>query len=136
VDAARAAERRAWILAIAYVMLILAVSSIPGSILRVPVFRLSDKLAHAAEYAGLGLLLSAAYRKTLSPDRLRWFAPCVIATGFAIGAADELYQNTVPGRAVEFLDWVGDAVGVLLGLWLSNIFNRRKASRAGSARAA
>lgn len=134
--AARAAERRAWILAIAYVVLIFAVSSIPGSVLRVPVFRLSDKLAHAAEYTGLGLLLTAAYRRMLAPDRLRWLAPCVIATGFAVGAADELYQNTVPGRAVEFLDWVGDAVGVLVGFWLSSIFNRRKARRIGSATAA
>ncbi len=135
-DAARAAKRRAWILAIAYVALIFAVSSIPGSILRVPQFRLSDKVAHAVEYAVLGFLLASAYRRALAPDRLRWLGPYVVATGLAIGVADEFYQLTVPGRATEFLDWVGDAVGVLVGLWISNVLYRRKASRTGPAETA
>jgi VanZ family protein len=38
--------------------------------------------------------------------------------GLAVGVLDEFYQLSVPGRAVEFLDWVSDTVGVVIGAGL------------------
>ena len=69
--AAAAARRRAWVLTIGYIAVIFAVSSIPGAILRVPQFRLSDKVAHIAEYTVLGFLLAGAIRRVLRPHRMR-----------------------------------------------------------------
>jgi VanZ family protein len=64
------------------------------------------KIAHAAEFALLGLLLARA----VHDDR----------TAFALGAAyavsDEVHQHFVPGRVGAWYDVVVDAVGVALGV--------------------
>ena len=122
-------RRRAWILTIAYVAVIFTVSSIHGSIYLVPPFRLSDKLAHIAEYSGLGFLLTAAYFATLGSSRPRLVPTLAIGTGLIIGGLDELYQFTVPGRSVEFFDWLGDAVGIVLGNRLWSLLHRRRMER-------
>jgi VanZ family protein len=105
----------AWVPAIAYTGLIFGVSSISGMSPPIPSFALSDKLAHVVEFAGLGLFLTVAFRGSL-PERRRARTPIfVIAIGLAVGALDEAYQLSVPGRAVEFFDWVGDGIGVVIG---------------------
>jgi hypothetical protein len=105
----------AWVPAVAWTFLIFCVSSIPGLAPVILRFKFADKLAHACEYAGLGVFLTVAYRGSLSHGRLRFASLLAIATGLCIGVSDELYQFTVPGRAVEFLDWLADASGVVLG---------------------
>ena len=114
----------AWVPAIAYTALIFGVSSISGLSPPVPVFKMFDKLAHVVEFAGLGLFLSFAFRRSLSTRRRAMTPLFVIAVGFAVGALDEFYQITVPGRAVELLDWIGDAVGVVLGSGLGALHER------------
>ena len=115
---------RAWVPAIAYTGLIFGVSSISGLSPRVPTFRFLDKVAHVIEFAGLALFLTVGFRGSLAESR-RGTAPFfVIAVGLAVGALDELYQLSVPGRAVEFLDWVGDAVGVLIGAAIGALHRR------------
>lgn len=119
---------RVWIPAIVYTGLIFGVSSISAVKPRVGSFRLFDKMAHAVEFTGLGLFLTMAFRGSLAEAR-RFLTPFfVIAIGFAVGVLDEIYQLTVPGRAVEFLDWVGDAVGILIGTGLG-AFHARLVSR-------
>jgi len=116
----------AWIPAIVYVALIFAVSSIPGSIHgRIP-FRLFDKAAHLGEFAGLGLFLMLAFRGTLPKADLRHILMLVLIVGLAIGVLDELYQNLIPGRAVEFLDWVADTIGVAVGSTIAMIHYKRR----------
>ena len=106
----------AWVPAAAWTVLIFCVSSIPGLAPIVFKFRFFDKLAHATEYLGLGVFLTVAYRGSLSRNaRLGLVSLLAVATGLAIAVADEMYQLTVPGRAVEFYDWVADAAGVVLG---------------------
>ncbi|MEA3409211.1 MAG: VanZ family protein [Candidatus Eisenbacteria bacterium] len=106
---------RTWILVVAYLALIFGVSSIPQNPLSHTCFKVSDKLAHMAEYAGFGLLLTVAARSTLRRVP-RWLLMVgVVLTGAAVGALDELYQTTVPGRERELLDWVADVAGVLVG---------------------
>ncbi len=111
------AERKitAWVPAIAYTGLIFGVSSISGLSPAVPCFRLFDKVAHVVEFTGLALFLTIAFRGSLAEGRRALTPFFVIAVGLAVGVVDELYQVTVPGRTVEFLDWVADAVGVLIG---------------------
>jgi hypothetical protein len=111
------AERKiaAWIPAIAYIGLIFGVSSIAGLSPPVPTFKLFDKAAHVVEFTGLALFLTVAFRGSLPAARRGAAALFVVALGLAIGVLDEVYQLSVPGRSLEFLDWVADAVGVLIG---------------------
>ena len=121
-------ERRvlAWIPAIVYIGLIFAISSIPGSIHgRIP-FRVFDKAAHLGEFAGLGLFLMVAFRGSLPRADLRQVTLLVVIVGLTIGVLDELYQNLIPGRAVEFLDWVADTVGVVIGSAIAMVHYRRR----------
>ena len=50
----------------------------------------------------------------------------VVVTGVMIGVFDELYQSTVPGRSLEFLDWVADSIGVFLGCRLAVFYYTRR----------
>ncbi len=117
---------RAWVPAVVYVGLIFAVSSIPGSVFCVMPLKIFDKAAHAVEFTGLGLFLMIAFRGSL-PDTLKRHAVLfAMGAGFLVGIMDELYQLTVPGRAVEFLDWVADVVGVVVGCTTAMIHYRRR----------
>jgi hypothetical protein len=96
-----------WGPVLAWAALIFTLSSIPGLgtglggwdvVLR--------KLAHAAEYAVLGLLLVRAIGNA-------WLA---VALGIAYAASDELHQHLVPGREGAVLDVLIDSVGVLAGV--------------------
>ncbi len=122
-------ERRimAWVPAAAYIGLIFAISSIPGSLTgRIP-FRLFDKVAHAGEFTGLGLFLMVAFRGSMPRAHIRHIAMLVLIVGLSIGVLDELYQHLIPGRAVEFLDWVADTVGVVVGTTAALIhYGRRR----------
>jgi VanZ family protein len=120
---------RAWILAGAYLALIFGLSSIPQGPLTRSVIEVSDKLAHAAEYTGLGLILTAAFRRTLRGSR-RWVLTVVVViTGAIVGALDETYQLTVPGRERDVLDWVADVAGATIGNVLSMAFRAWSVSR-------
>jgi VanZ family protein len=124
---------RTWILVGGYLALIFGVSSIPQSPLSHTCFRVSDKLAHLAEYAGFGLLLSIASRSTFRRVR-RWvLLVVVVLIGAAVGALDETYQMTVPGRERELLDWVADVTGVLVGSCLAMALSSWMARRAAAA---
>jgi len=109
-----------------YIGLIFAISSIPGSIHgRIP-FRVFDKAAHLGEFAGLGLFLMVAFRGSLPRTDLKHVTLLVVIVGLTIGVLDELYQNLIPGRAVEFLDWVADTVGVVIGSTIAMVHYRRR----------
>jgi VanZ family protein len=73
----------------------------------------SDKFQHSGAYAGLavlGLLAARAFR----PRTLLLYL-AVIAVGTAYGALDELTQLAVPNRSADWLDWLADIVGLVLG---------------------
>ena len=106
---------RTWILVVAYLGLIFGVSSIPQGQFNPTYFRVSDKLAHLAEYAGFGLLLTFAIKGTFRRAQRWLLMVIVVLVGAAVGALDEAYQTTVPGRERELLDWVADVAGTLLG---------------------
>lgn len=76
------------------------------------------KLAHAAEYALLGLLLARAAGRP--------------ALAFALGAlyavGDEVHQTFVPGRAGSPLDVLLDAAGVALGVVAWQLVAERRAA--------
>jgi VanZ family protein len=100
----------AWLPVVAWAGLIFALSSIPDLgtglggwdlILR--------KLAHAAEFAILGVLLLRALEQA-------WAA---FWLGAAYAVTDEIHQAFVPGRVGSPLDVAVDAAGVAVGVVLA-----------------
>ncbi|MBI3182286.1 MAG: VanZ family protein [Myxococcales bacterium] len=88
-----------------------------------------DKVAHFAEYALLGALVS---RATLGYglERLRAVAVALgVCAAYAI--SDELHQAFVPGRATEVLDLVADVLGAGAGAIGWYAAGRRRASASG-----
>lgn len=72
-----------------------------------------DKLAHAAEYAGLALLLGRA----LCGEGLAWPASATVAVvlSSAYGISDEWHQVFVPLRQADVHDWMADTLGASCG---------------------
>jgi VanZ family protein len=62
-----------------------------------------DKLVHFGYYAVLTILLIVA-----AGGRGVLIAALVV---IGVGAADELFQSTVPERTADWLDWAADIVG-------------------------
>jgi VanZ family protein len=92
---------------VAWAALIFVLSSIPDLGTGLGGWDLAlRKLAHAAEYAVLGLLLVRA----LSNERT------ALVLGIAYAVTDELHQHFVPGRLASPLDVLVDAGGVAIGV--------------------
>ena len=69
-----------------------------------------DKLNHAMAFASLAF----CGHWSLSSPRARWLAlPLAL---LAYGGAIELLQLQIPGRDGEWVDLLGDAVGIVIGL--------------------
>ena len=72
------------------------------------------KLAHAAEFALLGVLLLRALRDERA----------AFAAGAAYAVTDEVHQHFVPGRLGSPVDVAIDALGVALGVLLWRRYGR------------
>ncbi len=103
--------------AVFWTLLIFILSSIPN----VPApdlgFDLQDKVEHFLFYGIYGFFLAqAAFRQNALP-RIRQSYPR-FAAGFGIlyGLSDEIHQYFVPGREMDFWDFVADACGVVAGV--------------------
>lgn len=78
----------------------------------------ADKLFHALAYAWLGGLPLWAFARD---DRARVAAYCMIPLGGLL----EWGQSFLPSRSASMGDAVANAVGVFVGLWLSEILMAR-----------
>ena len=75
----------------------------------------SDKVAHFAAYALLGLLLARAFA---GAAWIRYSRDTVLAAWFVAAlyaVTDEFHQSFVPGRTPSLGDWLADSAGALLG---------------------
>jgi len=82
-------------------------SLLPGDALP-PLPDVSDKLEHAVAYAALATLGALAW------NRGRAFGG-VLAAVILLGGTIEILQIWIPGRSGEWLDFVADTVGALVG---------------------
>jgi len=99
----------------------------PPSVNKVP---FADKLVHTIEYGILGGLATwAAPPGFGSAQRIA----SAIALGLGVGAADETYQRSVPGRESSLADLAADVAGVTLGAFIREQ-RARTALRAARAR--
>lgn len=104
---------------------VLVASSWPSLSVSAFGFSIEDKLLHALVYA---LLAYLAYRgwapaKTAPHNRRAKWVILIILACFA--AADEYHQRWIPGRFVEWGDFLADAIGVLTGFVLATWHTRR-----------
>jgi len=85
---------------------------------------IGDKTAHMVAY----LFLAALWLRSLAWKR----RPGAWTVGFAFlmtvgfGLTDEWHQSFVPGRTVDFLDWLADALGAALGVSVLAIYGKRQ----------
>lgn len=112
-------------LAVAYAIIVVAVSSYPG--LKLPEVGPTplDKIVHCAQYAVLGFLVSRGWgpwRPNGATGFWPWI-PMLILLAFA--GADEYHQHWIPGRVPEWVDWTADALGVFIGYLLGAWNNRQ-----------
>jgi VanZ family protein len=106
-------ERRWLVAALAFASAIMFVSSRPYLHAPGPEFELKDNLAHALEYAVLAALLWRALVPLVWPDR--WIAfGLIVAIAASVGAADEMFQGSIPGRRRDVVDWMSDGTGAVV----------------------
>jgi len=102
---------RYWLPLILYVGVIFLLSSLPlGPALEKII--ISDKVIHATEY----LLLPILFFRFLFFTAPRIFSKYYFLLGMVlaavIAAGDELYQSRVPGRCMDFHDFLADVTGI------------------------
>lgn len=77
-----------------------------------------DKLIHFSIFGILGWVMTRGFVMTESKfikKGYMWLVP-LIAGLFAI--VDEFHQTFVPGRSLDFMDWVADFLGAVFFMWL------------------
>ncbi len=100
---------------ILYWILLFTLTSLPSQ--SVPSVGVNDKLEHMLAYFGLSFLLYLALvfqkRSIMLRNNAVLFTLLII---FVYSILDEVHQLIVPGRSCEFLDFLADMVGGIVGL--------------------
>jgi VanZ family protein len=98
------------ILLVAYMLLILSVSSLPGQSIPKTWLLTWDKLIHLVEYFILGVLAMKSMNSILTKN-LKF----VISFGIFFGFTDEYLQSFISGRFSSGWDVLADTIGVVIG---------------------
>lgn len=110
-------------LAVIFAVAVVIGSSLPGSSLPDLGGIGVDKLLHFSQYAILSYLVTRGWGPGRFPGRAEKGAWLLGAFMLAFAGMDEFHQRWIPGRSVEFADWLADAAGVtasfLLGYWVN-----------------
>jgi VanZ family protein len=92
-------------------------TSLPAA--NLPSVAISDKIKHFGAFFGLSVLLSLTL---LYQSKILFFKKYFLAAALVIssiyGFLDEIHQSFVPGRNSEFLDWVADSLGAVVGVFV------------------
>jgi len=108
-----------WLPVLAYLAVIFTLSAQPN--LQVPgTFAYRDKYAHLLEYGGFGWLVFRAARDTWPRAGAVRRALLALLAVSAVGACDEKFQASVPGRESSVYDWLADTTGAGLSQLLAN----------------
>jgi VanZ family protein len=114
----------AWLPVLLLEAVVLFLSSRQGLALPATIPHL-DKVAHFGEYALLGWLLRRAL--VITHPGWRGATALTIIVVAILGAGDELFQGTVPGRDSSPFDWMADLCGGTAGAVAARMWYRRRA---------
>ena len=101
------------ILLVAYMIVILSVSTLPGQSIPKALLLTWDKLIHLIEYFIFGILAMKSMNRISS--RMLLF---VIPFGMVFGIMDEYLQSFISGRYSSGWDVLADTIGVMIGALL------------------
>ena len=107
-----------WWPVIAWMAAIMTVSSIPRALLPETGIQHLDKIAHAVEYAILGILLMRALSRSNLNMSFTKISAIAIISSLCYAILDEWHQQFIPGRATDILDLTADFIGVNVGVLL------------------
>jgi VanZ family protein len=115
--------------ALGWACVIFYLSHLPGVDVP-PLFFGKDKLFHAMVFGILGFFALGAMKAT--GDGYRMFQPWLAVVLVIIyGVLDEFHQHFVPGRTPDIYDLMADAVGGMLGVWVSYRFIKARTRKTG-----
>jgi VanZ family protein len=117
-----------WLPVLVFCLIIFIQSSFPATA-HIPEFDFSDKLLHAAVFAVLGILVYRALNAMHNRPSTASLVVLSILITALYGASDEIHQYFVPSRHAEFLDFVADAVGGIIGVMVAVVINKNKPFR-------
>ena len=103
-----------------YWSLIFILTSIPGHSLP-KIEGLSDKVEHFLAYSGLAVLVFLAlyFKKKYNLEKIIIFSFVIVVF---YGGFDELHQMLIPFRSAEWLDFLADAIGAAIGIFIVYFF--------------
>jgi VanZ family protein len=107
-----------WLPVAAYASLIFYLSSLPHPEEELPKIlfeKIGDKLLHVIEYAVLALLFYRASRRAAGPRITQQALLVTILAVSFYGMTDEVHQVFVPFRESNWLDWLADTAGGIIG---------------------
>lgn len=99
-----------------YWVILLFLTSIPGPDIPQSI-SFNDKLEHISAFCILGVLLMLALKVQNRFPALKlhyWLFALFISSFY--GALDEVHQLFIVGRSCDFLDWIADTGGALVGV--------------------
>jgi VanZ family protein len=112
-----------WLPVLLYLTVMIVLSAQPY--LRPPLeFPQSDKLMHALEYFGLGILVVRALRATMRIQLPLVAALLALSFGIVVGTGEEYLQSFIPGRVSSPFDLLADTFGMTLAQIVYLAFTR------------
>ena len=102
-----------------YWLILFSATTLPAA--SMPSFGVVDKVNHLLAYFILAILLFLTLlfqqKILLSKNKVAGYALIICSL---YGMLDEVHQIFIPGRSAEFLDFLADVCGALLGVLLMN----------------
>jgi hypothetical protein len=102
---------------------VVAASSWPSLSVSTLGWSFEDKLQHMAIYALLAYLAFRGWAPVNGRQTALWLILVILA---CFAGADEYHQRWIPGRYVEWGDFLADGVGVLVGFLVAAWQNHRR----------
>jgi VanZ family protein len=101
-----------------WVVFTLTLTSIPNPQFG-PTFQGADKVAHFGFYGAAGFLF--VLWRIESGRGAAVAVLCAVLFAALLGAVDEFHQQWIPGRSMEFFDWVADFTGGSTGAFVAAV---------------
>jgi len=97
----------------------------PGSLLPEIYLPGFDKLAHFTLFFMLTWEIMLLIARSVDNSKIKWNYAIIIVFVVLLGAVSEIYQSLVPGRNMDFSDFVFDVIGGFVGIFSFRLFGSK-----------